>query len=92
MGTLFLVQGIETLARRRDIPFGIVQLVMGSAVMFSLLRKRPVVSWIRTGILALWAIAGIVDIALGRWVWGLFLAITGVLLIFVFRTEREQRL
>ena len=34
-----------------------------------------------TGIFTLWVIGGIVEIALGRWVWGLFVAITGVLVL-----------
>lgn len=92
MGPLFLIQAIENLARRHDIPFGIVQLLMGSAVVFSLVSTRPAASWVRTGILVLWVVAGMAEIALTRWIWGGFIAITGVLVLLIVREENQRRL
>ena len=92
MAPLFLLQGIENLARRRDIPFGVVQLLMGIAVVFALLRKGPVASWVHKVILAVWVLSGAAEIALGRWIWGLFILITGALLILGLREKQRKRM
>jgi hypothetical protein len=92
MASLFVLQGIENLARRRDIPFGMVQLLMGIAVVFALVRKGPVASWVHKGILAVWVLSGAAEIALGRWIWGLFVLIPGALLILGLREEQRKRM
>jgi len=69
-----------------------VQLLMGIAVVFALVWKGPVASWVHSGIFAVWILAGVAEIALGRWVWGLFILMIGALLILVLREEQQKRM
>ena len=92
MGPLLLLQGFENLIRRHDIPFGIVQLVIGGASILALIRNKPVSRPIFYAMPAVVACAAIAEIYVGRWIWGLFvLTLAAVVALLVSEDQRRRR-
>lgn len=65
---------------------------MGIAILFALVRKGPVASWVHKGIFAVWVLSGAAEIALGHWIWGLFILITSALFVWGLREEQRKRM
>jgi hypothetical protein len=89
LNSLLCLLGVDDLIRH-DIPFGIVLLAGGGVGLVALLRNRRVAWGTRIVLLILFAIAGVAEIAMGRWVWGLFILILAVLVILVGYEERRK--
>jgi hypothetical protein len=57
---------------------------------FFILQKKAVQFWIRAGLSGLFVIVGIGEIVLlHRWIWGSFLALTGVFLFLMTLARRK---
>jgi hypothetical protein len=78
--------------RRHDIPFNTLLALGNTALFFFVVQKKAVPSWIRAGFSGFFVIVGIGEIVLHHWVWGSFLALTGVLLVMVLREQKVHPL
>lgn len=90
MGAAFCLQGVYSLVRLQDISLGIVQLVIGGIALVGLAQKMPLAGRTRVVIFGFFAVAGIAEVGLGRWILGLSVFILALLAVVGIGQERHR--